>query len=155
MKNFPAHFYAAAPLEARPGYVLRPPNERMRLSDAVFFLKKQGFALENTQVSYYSSIFHAYINCNLDPVSKNIWLSLDELETLSGRLTLRLRFHKCLSQQFATTDPDGAEQESAYSEEAESPSSCSPQDLAARPTNHFAPTALPNHTRRACRLDGT
>lgn len=48
---------------------------RLRLFDVVLFLKKQGYALESTYISYYSAVFSAHVNCNTDPVSKTIWLS--------------------------------------------------------------------------------
>ena len=48
------------------------------------FLKRQGYAIESTFVSYYSSVFSAYINCNLDPISETIWLSEDDLEVIDN-----------------------------------------------------------------------
>jgi hypothetical protein len=65
---------------------------RLRLHDVIVFLKKQGYALENTFISFYSSIFSAYVNCNLDPVSKTIWLTDEDLEIIDGQLSLRLKF---------------------------------------------------------------
>lgn len=44
--------------------IIIQPMYRLRLVDIVKYLKKQGFALDNTFVSYYSSVFSAYINCN-------------------------------------------------------------------------------------------
>ena len=57
---------------------------RLRLHDVIVFLKKQGFALENNFISFYSSIFSAYVNCNLDPISKTIWLTDEDLELIDG-----------------------------------------------------------------------
>lgn len=64
---------------------------RLRLYDVIKYLKRQGYAIENTLVSYYSSIFSAYINCNLDPVSKNVLLAEDDLELIDNTLSLRLK----------------------------------------------------------------
>jgi len=69
---------------------------RLRLHDVIVFLKKQGYAIENTFISFYSAIFSAYVNCNLDPVSKTIWLSDEDLEIIDGQLSLRLKFIKGL-----------------------------------------------------------
>lgn len=57
---------------------------RLRLHDVIIFLKQQGYAIENTFISFYSAIFSAYVNCNLDPVSKTIWLSNEDLEIIDG-----------------------------------------------------------------------
>jgi hypothetical protein len=79
VKKFKANFHAVQKEDS-----LQVQGEdsdlRFRLHDAVVFLKRQGFALENTFVSYFSSVFNAYINCNLDPVSKQIWIREEEFE---------------------------------------------------------------------------
>lgn len=79
---------------------------RLRLFDVILFLKKQGFPLENTYISYYSSVFLAYVNCNLDPISKTIWLTDDDLEQIDSSQSLRLKFQKGLCRQF-TENYDG------------------------------------------------
>jgi hypothetical protein len=71
---------------------LRKPDLRMRLYDVILFLKKQGYSLENSFVSYFSQVFSSYVNCNLDPISKTIWLSEDDLEVVDEKLALRLKF---------------------------------------------------------------
>ena len=43
-------------------------------------IKKQGFPIENTFVSYYSADFQALINCGPEPISKAITISLSDLE---------------------------------------------------------------------------
>lgn len=58
------------------------PDYRLRLYDVVRFLKKLGYSLENTYVSYFSQIFSSFVNCNLDPISKTIWLTEDDLEQI-------------------------------------------------------------------------
>jgi hypothetical protein len=65
---------------------------RLRLHDVIVYLKKQGYPLENTFVSFYSAVFSAFINCNIDPVSKKLWLTEDDLELFDGILSLRLKF---------------------------------------------------------------
>ena len=79
---------------------------RLRLHDVIVFLKKQGYAIENTFISFYSAIFSAYVNCNLDPVSKTIWLSDEDLEIIDGQLSLRLKFIKGLCKQFTDGDEE-------------------------------------------------
>ena len=54
----------------------------------ILFLKKQGYSLENS----FSQVFSSYVNCNLDPISKTIWLSEDDLEIVDEKLALRLKF---------------------------------------------------------------
>jgi hypothetical protein len=66
----------------------------LRLYDVIMFLKRQGFQLENTFISYLSFVFSAYVNCNMDPVSKSIWLTDDDLETIDNQLSLRLKFQR-------------------------------------------------------------
>lgn len=82
----------------------------MRLYDVVLFLKKQGYALENTYISYYSSVFSAYVNCNLDPVSKTIWLTQEDLELIDGKHALRLKFQKGLCRQFTENEDEGVQE---------------------------------------------
>ena len=73
---------------------------RLRLHDVILFLKKQGYPLENTFVSYYSAVFSAFINCNLEPISKKVWLTEDDLEMFDDVLSLRLKFQKAISRQY-------------------------------------------------------
>lgn len=62
--------------------------------------------MDNTFVSYYSSIFSAYINCNLDPISKTIWLSEDDLEVIDNSLSLRLKFQKGVGRQYQDNEDE-------------------------------------------------
>jgi hypothetical protein len=73
------------------------PTMRLRLHDIILFLKKQGYPLDNTFVSYYSTVFSAYINCNLEPISKKVWLTEDDLELFDDVLSLRLKFQKAIN----------------------------------------------------------
>lgn len=74
---------------------------RVRLFDILTFLKKQGFMLQKTVVSYLSFAFNAFVNCNSDPVSKAIWVSLDDFEVIDGKKSLRLKFQReVISQPF-------------------------------------------------------
>lgn len=57
---------------------------KLRLYDVVIFLKKQGYPIENTFVAYYSNLFSAYINCSLDPISRQIYLSEEDFEVFDG-----------------------------------------------------------------------
>ena len=67
---------------------------RIKLNDVISFLKQQGYPLENTFVSYYSAIFSAYVNCNLDPVSDSVQITDGDLEMIENAESLRLKFQK-------------------------------------------------------------
>lgn len=90
---------------------------RLRLFDVIEFLKEQGYNLENTFISYYSSVFSSFINCNLDPIQKTIWLTDDDLELIDSRLSLRLKFTKGLRWKF--TDHEFSEVTSSSCSEEE------------------------------------
>ena len=81
------------------------------------FLKKQGYPLENTFVSYYSSIFSAFIQCNLDPVSDSVQITAADLETIDNVDSLKLRFQKGINKQYRDNSEDinECEQESEAS----------------------------------------
>ena len=53
-----------------------------------------------------SSIFNSFINCSLDPISKSIWLTDDDLELIDNQLSLRLKFQMGVRWQF-TENEDG------------------------------------------------
>ena len=65
-------------------------------------------------------MFSAYINCNLDPISKTIWLIEDDLEVIDGTLSLRLQFKKGITHQHQDTEEfDGrSESEEEFKETA-------------------------------------
>jgi hypothetical protein len=86
------------------------PTMRLRLHDVVVYLKKQGYPLENTFVSFYSAVFSAFINCNVDPVSKKLWLTEDDLELFDDVLSLRLKFQRSVNKQY-NIDVDSDENE--------------------------------------------
>ena len=58
------------------------------------FLKRQGYPLEATNVSYYSAIFSAFVNCNMDPVGDFVHICEKDLEIIDSTPSLRLRFEK-------------------------------------------------------------
>ena len=89
---------------------------RVFLMDILSFVKDQGFALENTQVSYYSQVFGAFINCCLYPVSKTIWLAHEDFELIDNTLALRLQFGQGLKWQF--TEQETAEDDSDKKDES-------------------------------------
>ena len=78
----------------------------IKLSEIVNFLKKQGYPLENTFVSYYSSIFSAFIQCNLDPVSDSVQITAADLETIDNAESLKLRFQKGITKQYRDNSED-------------------------------------------------
>lgn len=51
-----------------------------KLSNLINYIKKQGYPIENSFVSYYSADFQALINCGPEPISKAITISLSDLE---------------------------------------------------------------------------
>lgn len=102
VKDYQASFYDISSQVSQESGSLN--DMRLRLYDVVMYLKKQGYALENTYISYYSCVFSAYVNCSLDPVSKTIWLTNDDLESVDDKLALRLKFSKGLCRQFTDDD---------------------------------------------------
>ena len=63
------------------------------LSDVIAFLKRQGYPIDGTNVSYYSSILSAFVNCNKDPISDSVYIAAGkDLEIINGTPSLRLRF---------------------------------------------------------------
>ena len=72
----------------------RRPVMRLRLTDVIRYLKKLGYKLDNCLVSYFSSIFSAYVNCNLDPSSHSIFLTEQDLEIIDNKVALRLKIAK-------------------------------------------------------------
>lgn len=69
-----------------------PDDLYFHLSDTIAFLKRQGYPIDGTNVSYYSSILSAFVNCNRDPVSDSVYIAGKDLELINGILSLRLRF---------------------------------------------------------------
>jgi len=53
-----------------------------RLSEAIVFLKRQGYAIDGTNVSYYSSIFSAFVNCYQDPIGDYVHIQEKDLEMI-------------------------------------------------------------------------
>ena len=62
-------------------------------------------------MSYYSTVFSAYINCNLEPISKKVWLTEDDLEMFDDVLSLRLKFQKAINRKQATEGADQSDEE--------------------------------------------
>jgi len=50
-------------------------------------------------VSYYSAIFSAFVNCNVDPVGDFVHICEKDLEMIDGKASLRLRFEQSKSLQ--------------------------------------------------------
>ena len=58
-----------SPLSTKKHFSQLPQDDLyFHLSDAIAFLKQQGYFIDGTNVSYYSSMLGAYVNCNSDPV---------------------------------------------------------------------------------------
>ena len=60
------------------------------LADVVVFLKKCGYPLENSFVSFQSPVFSAYINCGLDPLPQSIKLTKEDFASLNKDEQYRL-----------------------------------------------------------------
>jgi hypothetical protein len=67
-------------------------------------IRKQGFAIENSFVSYYSNSFQTTINCGLDPVSRQIYITPSDLQTINGFRYLRLVFSLGIKGEFYDED---------------------------------------------------
>lgn len=51
-----------------------------KLAKLVNYIKKQGYPVENSFVSYYSADFQVQVNCGLDPISPAITICPTDLE---------------------------------------------------------------------------
>ena len=96
---------------------------RIKLNEIVTFLKKQGYPLENTYVSYYSAIFSAYVNCNLDPISNSVQIAEGDLEMIENAESLRLKFQKGISKQYRDNTEELNDAEVEVESEHSAPSS--------------------------------
>lgn len=71
----------------------------------VDFLKKQGYPIENSFVSYYSADFQVQINCGPEPISKVVALSITDLEQNQlAEYQLKLIFSKGIKGDFYDTE---------------------------------------------------
>lgn len=75
------------------------------------FLKRLGYPIDGTNVSYYSSIFSAFVNCDVDPVGEFVHISEKDLEVIDNTLSLRLRFEKSMHQSYRSPVEDSSEHE--------------------------------------------
>ncbi len=62
-------------------------------------------------MSYYSSIFSAFVNCNTDPVSDFVYIAEKDLEIIATTPSLRLRFEKCQAPMYQIDDDDSSAKE--------------------------------------------
>ena len=69
-------------------------------------MKRQGFPIEGSTVSYYSSIFSAFVNCSTDPVGDFVHISEKDLEIIGEQPSLRIRFEKSQSKMYPDSDDD-------------------------------------------------
>ena len=82
-----------------------------KLGEAIVFLKMQGYPLEGTNVSYYSSIFSAFVNCDMDPVGDFVHICEKDLEIIDNTPSLRLRFDRGAQPACRSVDDDSSEKE--------------------------------------------
>lgn len=107
-----------------PGSLLRNPTAKQsssshqeskeyffKLEDAIVFLKRQGYPIDGTNVSYYSSIFSAFVNCDMDPVGDFVHISEKDLEIIDNTMSLRLRFDKSVQQTVKSNEEDSSDHE--------------------------------------------
>ena len=95
VRNYPAILYDILESQENPPEEEREARAsrlRLRLKELIEFLQVQGFSFEKLGVSYFSNLFSTFINCSNDLDLKNVWLSLDDLEEILGRPSLRLKF---------------------------------------------------------------
>lgn len=71
-----------------------------KLGKLVNYIKKQGYPVENSFVSYYSADFQVQINCGADPISPAISICPTDLEEnqYSNELSLQLIFARSLKE---------------------------------------------------------
>ena len=85
----------------RPVYV-----SELVLADVITHLKRCGYPLENSFVSYFSPTFKSFINCGLDPIPQSIKLFREEdLDPPDAELNMRkltLRFRTGVKSQYLT-----------------------------------------------------
>lgn len=91
----------------------RKPVMRLRLTDVIRYLKRIGYKLDNCLVSYFSSAFSAYVNCNLDPSSHSIFLTEQDLEMIDSQVALRLKIAKGPKREYQDSDDDSFMEQSS------------------------------------------
>ena len=84
-------------------------DQFLKLSEIIVFLKRQGYPLEGTNVSYYSSIFSAFVNCDIDPVGDFVHIREQDLELIDNTQSLRLRFDKADQPNFKSLNDSDSE----------------------------------------------
>jgi hypothetical protein len=76
-----------------------------KLCKLVSFLRKQGYPIDNSFVSYYSVDFQVQINCGPDPISKAVCLTPTDLEVnRNGESSLQLIFARGIKGDFYDTE---------------------------------------------------
>jgi len=84
---------------------LPPIDFEFKLCTLIDFIKKQGYPIENSFVSYYSADFQVQINCGPEPISKAVAISISDLEQNDeGEHTLKLIFSKGIKGDFYDTE---------------------------------------------------
>ena len=74
-------------------------------------MKRQGYPIESTNVSYYSAIFSAFVNCNMDPVGDFVHICEKDLELIDSTPSLRLRFEKGMHPVYRDFEEDSSDKE--------------------------------------------
>jgi len=84
------------------------------LSDVITHLKRCGYPLENSFVSYFSPTFQSFINCGLDPVPQSIKLfreeDLDPEDSDFHMRKLTLRFRTGVRSEYLNNPEEAANQ---------------------------------------------
>lgn len=72
----------------------------------VNYIKKQGYSVENSFVSFYSADFQVQINCGSDPISPAISICPTDLEEnqYSNELSLQLIFARSMKEDLEDVD---------------------------------------------------
>ena len=112
------------------------------------FLKRQGYPLEGTNVSYYSAIFSAFVNCNMDPVGDFVHICEKDLEMIDNAPSLRLRFEKGINQLYHDDEESDSERDDDADEEVLSASQGGGRALGA-PQNSYEKASVASIKQQA------
>jgi hypothetical protein len=86
-----------------------------QLCTLIDYIKKQGYPIENSFVSYYSADFQVQINCGPEPISQAVALSISDLEqNEQNEYILKLIFSKGIKGDFYDTEQQQMNQSSEY-----------------------------------------
>ena len=88
------------------GFNIEKPLElEFKLSKLLTFIRKQGYPIDNSFISYFSVDFQVQINCGPDPISQAVVLNPSDLEiNQNGECALQIIFAKGIKGDFYDTE---------------------------------------------------